>query len=51
MNIHKHKDEGIQLLDKAKQEQEEIEKTCLKLRELKNNVIIVFSMEFYIIFH
>lgn len=42
-NIQKHRDELINLLNKAKQEQEEIEKTYSKLCVLKNNVIILFS--------
>lgn len=40
MNIHKHRDEVLNELNNVKQEQEEIEKKCSKLNELKEKVII-----------
>lgn len=39
--MNKYKDEVEKELDKIKQEQFEIEKTCLKLFELRDNVRIV----------
>lgn len=40
MNFQKHRDEILKEMDKVKFEQEEIEKTCLKLCNLSDNVII-----------
>lgn len=40
MHFQKHKDEVLKELDIAKKEQEEIEKKCFKLCELKDNVIL-----------
>lgn len=42
MNFQKHRDEILKEMDKVKFEQEEIEKNCLKLCDLKDNVIILF---------
>lgn len=42
MNIQKYRDEILKELDKVKQEQDEIEKNCLKLCELKDNVISIY---------
>lgn len=44
MDISKYKEETLHELNKIKQEQLEIEKTCLKLSELKDNVIIIFCI-------
>lgn len=41
MNIQKHRDEVLSELNIAKQEQDEIEKKCFKLNELKEKVIII----------
>lgn len=40
MDIKKHESEKLLELDNAKQEQCEIEKTCLKLSDLKDNVSV-----------
>lgn len=39
MQLQKHRDDVLKELDLAKQEQEEIEKKCFKLCELKDNVM------------
>lgn len=44
MDISKYKEETLHELNKIKQEQLEIEKTCLKLSEVKDNVIIIFCI-------
>lgn len=50
MDISKYKEETLHELNKIKQEQLEIEKTCLKLSELKDNVIIMFCLYITYIF-
>lgn len=46
-NIQNHKDEMLKELDKVKQEQDAIEKTCLNLCALKDNVIINIIIVYY----
>lgn len=41
MHFQKHRDEVLKELDVAKQEQEEIEKKCIQLCELKDSVMIL----------
>lgn len=42
MNIQKQRDKVLEELSKVKKEQDEIEKTCAKLCELKELVIIIY---------
>jgi len=46
--IQKHRDEVLKELDKVKQDQSEIEKQCSKLCELKDNVIFLNLLLYYI---
>lgn len=40
--IQKHRDDVLKELDKVKQEQDDIEKKCSKLCDLKDKVIYIF---------
>lgn len=48
MNIQKRKTDIETELDKVKQEQDELEKKCFKLCELKNNVMIIIITSFFV---